>query len=74
MWRSKTRILHMTMWIPAPHAIEGYAPGIPTAGALSGFNQYSEYSTLVEAVSGCGYAAAAPSTVTTAAANLDDGK
>jgi len=28
--------LHMAMWIPAPHAIEGYASGIPIAGPLLG--------------------------------------
>ena len=55
------------------HAIEGYAPGIPTAGLLSGFNQYGEYSTLVEAAFGCGYAAAAPSTPTTACLRLVGG-
>ena len=37
--------LHATMRIPAPHAIEGHAPGIPTAGPSSGFNQYGWYST-----------------------------
>jgi methyl coenzyme M reductase alpha subunit len=62
--------LHMAMWIPVPHAIESYAPGISTAGPLSGFNQYDEYWTLVEAVFGCGHAADADadaaSTVTTA--------
>ena len=36
---------HMTMWIPAPHTIEGYAPGIRTAGPSSGVNQYGRYST-----------------------------
>jgi len=36
--------LHTTMQIPAPHAIEGYAPGIPTAGPSSG-DQYGGYST-----------------------------
>jgi len=58
--------LHMAMWIPAPHAIEGYAPGISNAGPLSGVNQYGGYSTAIEAVFGCGYAAAAASTATTA--------
>jgi hypothetical protein len=29
-----------TMRIPAPHAIEGYAPGIPTAGPSSGVNHF----------------------------------
>jgi len=47
----------MAMWIPAPHAIEGYAPGISNAGPLSGVNQYGGYSTAIEAVFGCGYAA-----------------
>jgi hypothetical protein len=32
--------LHTTMRIPAPHAIEGYAPGIPTAGPSSGINHF----------------------------------
>jgi hypothetical protein len=41
----KAEDLHTTMRIPAPHAIEGYAPGIPTAGPSSGFNQYGWYST-----------------------------
>lgn len=38
---------------PMPHAIEGYAPGIPTVGPLSGFDQYGGYSTPVKAVFGC---------------------
>jgi len=60
----KDEDLHMIMWIPALHVIEGYAPGIPTAGPSSRLNQYCGYSTLVEAVFGCGYAAAAASTAT----------
>ena len=36
--------LHMTMRIP-PHAIQGYAPGIKTAGPSSGVNQYGGYLT-----------------------------
>ena len=36
----KDEDLHMIMWIPALHVIEGYAPGIPTAGPLSRLNQY----------------------------------
>ena len=38
--------LHTTTRIPAPHAIEGYVLGIPTAGSSSGVNQYGGYSTL----------------------------
>jgi len=34
-----------TMRIPAPHAIEGYAPGIPTAGPSSGDNHFGGCST-----------------------------
>ena len=49
--------LHMAMWIPVPHAIEGYAPGISNAGPLSEVNQYSGYLTAIEAIFGCGYAA-----------------
>ena len=37
---SKTKIYTRTMRIPPPHAIEGYAPGIPTAGPSSGFSRY----------------------------------
>jgi len=37
--------LHTTMQIPTPHAVEGFAPGIPTAGLSSGVNQYGGYST-----------------------------
>jgi len=61
------------MWIPAPHAIEGHAPGIPIAGPLSGVNQYGGYSTPIDAVFGCGHAADADaaSTATTAASKSE---
>jgi len=42
----KDEDLHTTMQIPAPHAIEGYAPEIPIAGPSTGrFSQYSGYPT-----------------------------
>jgi len=62
----KDEDLHTAMWIPALHMIEGYAPGIPSAGPSSS----GGYST--PTVFGCGYAEAAASTATTA--NLDGGQ
>jgi len=66
----KDEDLHTAMWIPALHMIEGYAPGIPSAGPSSRFNQCGGYST--PAVFGCGYAEPAASTATTAI--LDGGQ
>jgi hypothetical protein len=43
--RFRDEDLRMMMRIPAPHEIEGYAPGIPAAGPSSGVNQSGEYST-----------------------------
>jgi len=53
---SRIRCSKMKVYIqpfPAPHGIESYAPGIPTAGPSSGFNQYGGYSMPVEATFGC---------------------
>lgn len=47
----KDEDLHTTMWIPAPHAIEGYAPGIPTQGRCW---VWRVFDAVVEAFFGCG--------------------
>ena len=67
----KDEDLHTTMRIPAPHAIEGYAPGIPTAGpSTGGFDQYGGYSTpRSRPSSGVGMPQPQPQPI-----NLDDGK
>jgi hypothetical protein len=55
---------HTRMQIPAPHTIEGYAPGISTAGPSSGVNQYGGIRAAAEAVFVGGYAFTAASTTT----------
>ena len=52
------------MRIPAQHAIEGYAPGISTAGPSSGLISTGVFDAAVEAVFVGGYTSAAASTTT----------